>query len=344
MINKFRGDEAVLAPGLDELTRRTGVPVPVSALATRTCGWTPRTRWRSGPGGGPAAADGTALRVAVVRLPGVSNVTDVDALAAEPGVDVRLTTDPDVVADADLAVLPGTRATVSDLAGCGGTAWPTPWSTEPGGRAGAGDLRRLPDAGAPDLGRAGDGHRAGDRARPAARHGHLPGREDAGAAHRGLARAPGVGVRDPPRGGGGRTTAEPFLDGCRAGAVWGTMWHGALENDGFRRAWLSEIAATTGSPWRPADGAPAHADRRETMIDTLADAIETHVDLDVLLAGTVVCRDRRGLVIGIGSGQPGAPDRGGGRGAEPGRRVPGRRQGQPPSTTWSRCARSCARR
>ena len=32
----------------------------------------------------------------------------------------------------------------------------------------------------------------------------------------------------------------------------------------------------------------AYADRRETMIDTLADAIETHVDLDVLLAGTVV--------------------------------------------------------
>ena len=82
--------------------------------------------------------------------------------------------------------------------------------------------------------------------------------------------------------------AEPFLDGCRAGAVWGTMWHGAFENDGFRRAWLTEVATATGSPWRPADGAPAYADRRETMIDTLADALETHVDLDVLLAGTVV--------------------------------------------------------
>ena len=33
--------------------------------------------------------------------------------------------------------------------------------------------------------------------------------------------------------------AEPFLDGCRVGPVWGTMWHGAFENDGFRRAWLS---------------------------------------------------------------------------------------------------------
>ena len=65
------------------------------------------------------------------------------------------------------------------------------------------------------------------------------------------------------------------------------MWHGAFENDGFRRAWLSEIAAATGSPWCPSEGAPAYADRREQMINTLADALEAHVDLDVLLAGTV---------------------------------------------------------
>ena len=116
LINKFRGDEAVLAPGLDELTRRTGVPVAgvlpwlpdlwLDAEDTLEIG-----AWRR-----TSAADETALRVAVVRLPRVSNVTDVDALAVEPGVDVRVTTDPDVVADADLAVLPGTRATVSDLA------------------------------------------------------------------------------------------------------------------------------------------------------------------------------------------------------------------------------------
>jgi adenosylcobyric acid synthase len=81
---------------------------------------------------------------------------------------------------------------------------------------------------------------------------------------------------------------EPFLDGCRVGAVWGTMWHGALENDGFRRSWLAEVAAATGLPWRPADEAPAYAGRREQMINTLADALETHVDLDVLLACTVV--------------------------------------------------------
>src|SRR5262249_20434221 len=49
--------------------------------------------------------------------------------------------------------------------------------------------------------------------------------------------------------------AEPFLDGCRAGAVWGTTWHGAFENDGFRRAWLAEAARQAGITWSPVEGA-----------------------------------------------------------------------------------------
>ena len=52
----------------------------------------------------------------MVRLPRISNFTDADALAAEPGVLVRFTDSPAEVADADLAVLPGSRATVADLA------------------------------------------------------------------------------------------------------------------------------------------------------------------------------------------------------------------------------------
>ena len=82
-----------------------------------------------------------------MRLPRISNFTDVDALAAEPGVLVRFADRPAELADADLVVLPGTRATVADLA----------WLRErglaaviadagPGRAAGARHLRRLPDA------------------------------------------------------------------------------------------------------------------------------------------------------------------------------------------------------
>ena len=82
--------------------------------------------------------------------------------------------------------------------------------------------------------------------------------------------------------------AEPFLDGCRQGQVWGTMWHGAFENDDFRRAWLAEIASAVGSDWSSDPGAPGYAVRRETMINTLANAVERHVDLGLVLAGTRV--------------------------------------------------------
>ena len=78
------------------------------------------------------------------------------------------------------------------------------------------------------------------------------------------------------------TGGEPFLDGVRVGNTWGTIWHGAFENDGFRRAWLSDLAATVGSSWRPTDG-PGFAERRTQMLDTVADALTEHVDLDGLL-------------------------------------------------------------
>ena len=94
-----------------------------------------------------AAADRGTLKVAVVRLPRISNFTDVDALGLEPGLDVVFAADPRALSDADLVVLPGTRATIADLA----------WLRERGldravararrGRPpGARRLRRLPDA------------------------------------------------------------------------------------------------------------------------------------------------------------------------------------------------------
>lgn len=288
VINKFRGDEAVLAPGLDELTRRTGVPVAgvvpwlpelwLDAEDTLEIG-----AWRHQATVAPAT-----LRVAVVRLPRVSNVTDVDALAAEPGVEVRVTSDPDVVADADVAVLPGSRATMSDL----------DWLRRTGLAAAlVGRARR----GAPVLGICGGYQMLAGRITDEVETGTglvagldlLPVRVTFHA-DKVLGRPEGewrghpVSAYEIHHGVAEVDGAEPFLDGCQSGAVWGTMWHGAFENDGFRRTWLAEVAATTGAPWRPTEGAPAYADRRERMIDTLADALEAHVDLDVLLAGTVL--------------------------------------------------------
>ncbi len=117
VINKFRGDRSILKPGLDWLSELTGRP------CAGVLPWLPGA-WPDGedsmrldqsqPWTGRDAA-GQALRVAVIHFPRLSNYTDVDPLACEPGVLVRLAKQPDDIADADLVILPGTRATVHDL-------------------------------------------------------------------------------------------------------------------------------------------------------------------------------------------------------------------------------------
>jgi len=298
IVNKFRGDLSLLEPGLRMLEERTSRPV-LGTLpflydvwldgedALAISGW-------SG-GSSPASSDGSAvgatLSVAVIRFPRVSNATDVDALAAEPGVDVRVTADPDVVARADLVVLPGTRATLSDLewmrsrgldeavlsrvaAGrpvlgiCGGYQMLAEGIDDPDGvelrspRTVAG-LGLLPVQVHFDV----DKHLG----RPQGEwRGHTV---TAYEIHHGVASRTLDGL-----------DAEPFLDGWQSGSVWGTTWHGALENDGFRRAFLTEVASRAGVRWRAEPNAPGFAARRESMLDRLADAIDEHLDTAALTA------------------------------------------------------------
>ena len=279
VVNKFRGDVGLLRPGLDSLEKVTGRPV-LGVLP-----WLDRV-WIDSEDALAAAgwrheARGGGLKVAVVRFPRASNATDVDALAAEPGVTVTLTADPDTVAAADLVVLPGSRATVSDL------AWLRSRGLDVAVAARAA-------AGRPVLGICGgyqmlaesivDDVESGAGAVDGL--GLLPTRVSF-AAEKVLRRPVGQwrghrveayeihhGITD---------GDESFLDGCQAGPVWGTMWHGALENDGFRRAWLTEVATQAGVSWTPAEGAPGFADLREDMLERLADAVEECLDTAALL-------------------------------------------------------------
>jgi len=65
------------------------------------------------------------------------------------------------------------------------------------------------------------------------------------------------------------------------GAVWGTSWHGALENDEFRRAFLAEVAALAGRDFTPAPGT-SFAAVREARLDILADLVSRHLDTAAL--------------------------------------------------------------
>jgi adenosylcobyric acid synthase len=287
LVNKFRGDLSLLEPGLGMLRRLTGrhtygvLPYRHGLGIDEEDGLRVSLRGavRESVTAPPAGED--VLRVAVCAVPLMSNFTDVDALAAEPGVVVRFVDRPEELADADLAVVPGTRGTVRALA----------WLR---GRGLAEALARRAAEGRPVLGICGGFQLLGEEIEDdvESRQGRvkalglLPVRVRF-AREKTLARPSGTALGERVEGyeihhgvaevlGG-----EPFLDGCRAGQTWGTHWHGSLESDGFRRAFLREVAAAAGRRFVPAPDT-SFATLREEQLDRLGDLIEHHADTGAL--------------------------------------------------------------
>ncbi len=290
IVNKFRGDAAVLAPGLDRMSELTGRPF---------LGTLPYVRGLGLDGEDSLALDAPrdllppkgrdVLRVSVVRLPRISNFTDFDALAHEPGVSVRFTESPAEILASDLAVLPGTKATIEDLkALCS---------------------RHLDEAlterarrGLPTLGICGGYQMLGKSIRDGLESeekevlglGLLPVETDF-EEEKILARSEG---RTPQFRGAevsgyeirhGRVrhlggvplfTTNDGIEGCRVGATFGTSWHGVFEADGFRRAFLSRVAEVRGLDWLPGD--EPFAARREAQLDKLGDLVAENIDREAL--------------------------------------------------------------
>ncbi len=287
VVNKFRGDPALLAPGLRQLRALTGRPTygvlpyadelwldaedSLSVVAHRVVGT-------------PAPPCGREwLRVAAVRLPRISNSTDVEALACEPGVLVRWVTDPADVADTDVIVIPGSKATVADLC----------WLRDQGlADAIAGHAR----AGKPVLGICGGFQMLCRRI------------DDA--VESGIGEVPGLGLLDADIAfGEGKTLrrwqrplagyeihhgrlsrcaeecwfgADSEPQGIVRGAVFGTHWHGLLDNDDFRRAWLTRVAEAAGrSGFVVADTNVAA--KRDAQLELIADLLAAHLDVDAVL-------------------------------------------------------------
>jgi adenosylcobyric acid synthase len=288
IVNKFRGDVALLEPGLQQLAALTGRPTygvlpycddlwldaedSVSVLAHRVIGR-------------PQPPQGSEwLRVAVPRLPRISNSTDIEALACEPGVLVRWVSQPADLVDADIVVLPGTKSTVADLdwlrkrgldqaiaahaaSGrtvlgiCGGFQMLCRSIDDPvESRSGRVEAMGVLDADivfAPDkvLRRW---------------QGSLHGYE----IHHGrVARCAEAGWFE----------VDGSPQGYRRGQVFGTHWHGLFDNDDFRRAWLTNAAAATGRDgFVVADDINVSA-RRDGQLDVMADLLDAHLDVEAVI-------------------------------------------------------------
>ena len=284
LVNKFRGDPALLAPGLTQLERLTGRPtygvIPfddgfwldtedsVSVQAHRVVGQ-------------PQPPVGEQwLRVAAIRLPRISNSTDVEALACEPGVLVRWVTDPADLPDADVVVIPGSKATVADL----------DWLRDRGladginahaavGSARAGHLRRLPDAVPPHRRPRGVRCMWCRRPRPARRRrscSHRTRRCAITTRRCTATRSTTDRSHDPLK----TTGSASESGGARCTARTGTA---LLDNDEVRRRWLTDTAAAAGRRGFAVATDVDVAARRDAQLDLMADLLAAHSDIDAIL-------------------------------------------------------------
>ncbi len=291
VLNKFRGDAALLEPAPTLLQQRTGVPVigvvpyldelllPEEDAASLT-EHKPRAAW---------------LEIAVVRLPHLANFDEFAALAAEPGVHLRWVTTPHELRAPDLVILPGSKVTIRDLL----------WLHE-GGIAER--VRWLATHGTPVLGICAGyqmlGNSVGDPDRVESEHTHaaglqlLPIETELGGAKR-LTRVHGRGHESVP---GiwsalsglsvegyeihvGRTSTlsrglRPLFDlgaghdGCVSddGIVAGTYLHGILEQPDVRLAVLQALAFSRGFSWAPTQ--PSDVDPYDRLATVLGDVLQ----------------------------------------------------------------------
>lgn len=286
LVNKFQGDPSLFADGLAFIRERTGMPcfgpVPWFADATKlpaedVLALESYTANRAG-----------AFTIAVPRLPRIANFDDLDPLRAEPGVSVLLV-EPgqSLPRQADLIILPGSKATRSDLAALRANGWDIDISAHHraggsvlgicGGYQMLGKSIADPDGleGAPGVS---EGLGLLDvettlgpvkqlRVQSAT---HLASGRPIDGYHMHM------GVTS------GSDRARPFASvaGADEGAVspdgraQGTYLHGLFAADAFRRAYLGNAASPD----------LAYEAGIETTLDALAAHLEKHVDIDALMA------------------------------------------------------------
>ncbi|UPG86147.1 cobyric acid synthase [Luteibacter aegosomatis] len=285
VINRFRGDPALLKPGLDWLERETGKPVLgvlpyLHGLALEAEDALPRDR---------DARPDASLRIVVPAFPRISNHTDFDALLAHPDVDLRFVGPGEALPPCDLIVLPGSKSTRADLSWLRRQGWDAAIlrHLRYGGRVIGicGGFQMLGHAVHDPQGIEGDiGSTAGlglldidtvlmPRKQLLRVHGRLLA-EDAPISgyeiHCGTSAGPGLG-RPAIRLEGGRT------DGARSddGKVMGTYLHGLFDHPEGLSALLRACGVA----------APVPLDiqaLREASLDRLADTVEAHMDTEVL--------------------------------------------------------------
>jgi adenosylcobyric acid synthase len=304
VVNRFRGDPALLGSACAELELRCGVPTlgVLPYLPGRAIDAEDSLALDPPDDEPPVPAEADVLDVVAVRWPLVANAGDLDPLRIEPRVRVRWVRSVTELGAPDLIVLPGSKATRSDLdwfrssglaaaversgapivAVCAGTQMCGRVIDDPSGAEGppgaAEGLGWLPLASTFEPQKVLD--------RPSGRVIAEPGtgtRVTGYRIHHGQVRSIAGADLVP-----WMTADDGTLLGWRSGRIAATTLHALFEDDAFRAAVLCWTAGLAGKRWAPG-GARFHA-ARMARLDAMADALEGHLDLD-RLAGIIATTD-----------------------------------------------------
>lgn len=301
VINKFRGQLSLLQPGIDWLQQRTGIPVlgVIPWLDQPFPAEDSLSLFDRSP-----AQPKSELTIAILRLPRISNFTDFDPLEAEPSVNLKYLNPSDTLGHPDALIIPGSKTTIADLlilqktgvasairdyvaAGgtvigiCGGYQMLGKHVADPEGLEGQ------------------DGRFTGLELLPVRTVivGQKIARQRQTTSNYPLAGLPIAGYElhqgrtqliDSERG-SANALCHPLFEDPGLGmvdtnlSVWGTYLHGIFDNGPWRRAWLNRLRQQRGLKTLPT-GIANYREQREAMLDALADAIATHLDLTPLLS------------------------------------------------------------
>jgi adenosylcobyric acid synthase len=292
LVNKFRGDPRLFDGGRATIEERTGWPclgvVPwlpaaddlpaedVLGLARREQAVSRKT------------SDGE-LVVAVPLLPRIANFDDLDPLRMEEGVRIVPVRPGEVIpAAARLVVLPGSKSTMADLEFLRGQGWDVDIKAHV--RRGGSVLglcggyqmlgRRIVDPAGVEGGGEAEGlglldvetMLMAEKITSPTSATHVASGEKVHAYEIHLGRSHGPDCERPVFSVGGRREGARSADG----RVAGTYLHGLFAADGFRRAFLAALGT--------AGGTEGYEARIERSLDTLADHLETHLDVERILA------------------------------------------------------------
>jgi len=310
IINKFRGDHAILKPGLSMIQEKTGRPV-IGVLPYVPDIGLPEEDGLSLKSGSRTKGPGT-IRIVVVRLKYISNFTDFDPFAHEPDVELIYSNNSADIENADMVVIPGSKNTVKDLfflrdnhldksiqrafnkgiqvtGMCGGYQMLGRKIYDPDGVESA--HREIDGFGLLNIETIFEEAKTTCQVEAVLSHGAwgVEQRAGEGALLRGYEIHMGSSTGDiglfrikrlSERNGDDRSQDDPILDGSRNGNCWGTYLHGIFDNNEFRRVILNQVREKKGLP--PLPVSVDYAEIKEQAINDLSNIVRENIDMQFI--------------------------------------------------------------